>query len=314
MPIGTNLDQALRRMRQPYSKRKLWVDALSISQSNLEEKAQQVKMISKIFRQAGKVLLWLGEHEDESETLFKSSPEADVWREIELRAQIRRSSLIQPSREDVSRMVNPWLEFLARPYWTRTWILQEITCAKTPFVCCGPDALYWDRLIGSKYSHHSRSVELVSQKLKELLDTPQLRRLLDVQRAITKICNARNIYTAQQSGIKHMQLHWGAITSFIDATEDTKCADRRDKVYAVLSLESRDSVRRNIGVDYTIDVPTLAVRVLRADPDPGSASPEWTMIALLKAFKLTDHECGLVVSLILQDHSNLNKTLLDAAD
>jgi hypothetical protein len=54
--IRRNLWNFLQRCRQPHRIRTIWVDALSISQTNLAEKGQQVQMIGWIFKQAERVI------------------------------------------------------------------------------------------------------------------------------------------------------------------------------------------------------------------------------------------------------------------
>lgn len=58
-------------MRDHQSPLHLWIDALSINQSDLDEKSQQVSMIGEIFSYAVEVRAWLGVHENESQRLFE---------------------------------------------------------------------------------------------------------------------------------------------------------------------------------------------------------------------------------------------------
>jgi hypothetical protein len=61
--IAQNLWEFLMRTRSYNETRWLWIDALSISQSDLEERRHQVGIMSRIFSGADKVLVWLGERE-----------------------------------------------------------------------------------------------------------------------------------------------------------------------------------------------------------------------------------------------------------
>jgi hypothetical protein len=58
--ITENLDVALRRLRLPDKKRRLWADAVCINQSNEKEKATQIPLMVHVFRGAKRVLAWLG--------------------------------------------------------------------------------------------------------------------------------------------------------------------------------------------------------------------------------------------------------------
>jgi hypothetical protein len=50
--------QQLRDEKRPVM---LWIDALCIDQTNLEERSEQVKMMARIYSQASQVVVWLGE-------------------------------------------------------------------------------------------------------------------------------------------------------------------------------------------------------------------------------------------------------------
>jgi hypothetical protein len=71
--VRNHLHACLQQLRNANVDAMLWIDALSISQSDLAEKSQQVAMIGRIFRQASRVRLWVGEHADDSETLFRTT-------------------------------------------------------------------------------------------------------------------------------------------------------------------------------------------------------------------------------------------------
>jgi len=64
--ISENLASALRRFRRKDSKRTLWADAVCINQSDNLEKAWQVSLMKRIFKNAEQVLIWLGKETDET--------------------------------------------------------------------------------------------------------------------------------------------------------------------------------------------------------------------------------------------------------
>jgi hypothetical protein len=57
--IATNLHDALQRIRYENETRTLWVDAICIHQSNLDEKGHQVAHMGQIYRYAWRVIVWL---------------------------------------------------------------------------------------------------------------------------------------------------------------------------------------------------------------------------------------------------------------
>jgi hypothetical protein len=70
LPVTDNLYSALLHLRNPYIERILWIDAMSINQSDLEERAQQVQQMMKIYSRAERVIVWLGEAADDSDRVL----------------------------------------------------------------------------------------------------------------------------------------------------------------------------------------------------------------------------------------------------
>jgi hypothetical protein len=64
MQITYNLHTALTRLRRQRWAGSLWVDALCINQGDIQEKNVQVPLMSRIYRSAERVLVWLGPEED----------------------------------------------------------------------------------------------------------------------------------------------------------------------------------------------------------------------------------------------------------
>jgi Heterokaryon incompatibility protein (HET) len=64
--VTTNLYRALKRLRARPGILRIWIDALCIDQSSAEEKSSQIPLMGKIYSQAEKVLIWVGEEEEDS--------------------------------------------------------------------------------------------------------------------------------------------------------------------------------------------------------------------------------------------------------
>lgn len=60
--IGSELFDALRRVRLPHQQRLLWIDAICIDQQNISERNSQVQNMREIYSRADHVLIWVGEH------------------------------------------------------------------------------------------------------------------------------------------------------------------------------------------------------------------------------------------------------------
>lgn len=69
--ITFDLAQALRRLQLEQEPQVLWVDSICINQENLEERAQLAHTIRDIYQSAKRVIVWLGEHADDSHLIFE---------------------------------------------------------------------------------------------------------------------------------------------------------------------------------------------------------------------------------------------------
>lgn len=79
-----NLIAALTRFRDPSSPRTLWIDAICINQSSVNERNQQVRMMAEIYSKAANVLAYMGEAKNEAalKTLFNIAHERNTYAEV----------------------------------------------------------------------------------------------------------------------------------------------------------------------------------------------------------------------------------------
>ena len=198
----------LHQLRDPSEERVVWVDALSTSQTDLDEKARQVAMIARVFKQATCVRAWVGEHGDDSQSLFRGDaashkPLLSKYRKLALLLRRLRHSMFwltivaglllgllvrglvsnakglrvgapagsgllafytvmsavslmlrEPLTQcELAFRIPAWRSFVDRPYWRRTWIVQEIAHARSVIVHCGDDAMGWPDLIDTRIEY-----------------------------------------------------------------------------------------------------------------------------------------------------------------
>lgn len=65
--ITRNCNEALRRLMRDKLGRTVWVDEICINQDSMEERAHQVELMGTVYRNASKVLVWLGPGTDGSD-------------------------------------------------------------------------------------------------------------------------------------------------------------------------------------------------------------------------------------------------------
>ncbi|KAF5567598.1 heterokaryon incompatibility 6 OR allele [Fusarium phyllophilum] len=117
--IRRNLFDALRSIRRPTEDQKLWVDAICINQSNVDEKREQVAMMGNTFTRAIGVITWLGPANDDSDLAMGLMSDADS-----LKASL-------PSFSKYSREGKALSSICYRTYWGRVWIIQELYLARS---------------------------------------------------------------------------------------------------------------------------------------------------------------------------------------
>ncbi|EHK47191.1 hypothetical protein TRIATDRAFT_194157 [Trichoderma atroviride IMI 206040] len=132
MSITANLYLALKSLRYPHSDRILWIDAVCINQSNVKERNHQVAQMSHIYKQASRVIFFLGNATFTTDAfmLFMQLR----WRKIWAVAHEKTQALDDVPRQGLKSL-------LSRPWFRRVWILQEVANAKSAIVCCGNFAI-----------------------------------------------------------------------------------------------------------------------------------------------------------------------------
>lgn len=155
------LPKNLWRFLEQASKRQsgwLWIDALSIDRHCPEERSHQVGIMSTIFSNAKRVVVWLG-------PAYERSDEA-------MRALSRPSRLHLPATLGDPDLTKAIEALFVRPYWARLWIYQELKSARKLTVMCGNAILDWTAL--ETYVHDL----YMDYDVRDLFDTPAVRMIL----------------------------------------------------------------------------------------------------------------------------------------
>lgn len=156
LSVTVNLYLALQQLRQRDEDRILWIDATCIDQKNLKERGHQVQQMGDIYKQADRVLFWLGAATDATDVFLKSmqllhrlslrypckswslddSRWEDLWKDvqIQLNAYHGNSNLENLQRKGLEILLD-------RPWFRRVWILQEVANAKSALLYCGTQSV-----------------------------------------------------------------------------------------------------------------------------------------------------------------------------
>ncbi|KAI2607924.1 HET-domain-containing protein [Hypoxylon sp. NC1633] len=136
LPITKNCEAALRRLRLPEKDRVLWIDAVCINQTNILERSHQVGLMHRIYSTASTCLVYLGEHRKNSRTAMKFIDWERKSGFMTKQLSVALSSLFK------------------RPYFRRTWILQELVLSKTIVVYCGGTTTRWCKIISTNWDRY----------------------------------------------------------------------------------------------------------------------------------------------------------------
>ena len=202
--ITTSLDSALRRLRDRFTTRVLWVDQICINQDDLVERSSQVLLMGKLYSTADNVVAWLGTWDFRDidaeidwlrhwliglrdnrsfEQLYLSTPSWTL-RAITRKATYavarvgpsKRLRFIMMAREFhvLDRLRNCLEAFDQTAYWSRMWILQEFILArKAPILLLGEkleldedfmQAAVWARGSEGLFHHMAEKMEKANQK------------------------------------------------------------------------------------------------------------------------------------------------------
>ena len=127
---------ALKYLRLPDRERILWVDAICINQEDDNEKNHQVQMMSRIYRRASEVAIWLGEDTDDSITAIDF---------------IKNEIIKFPDFDNIfsdKKYSGKWralMMLMQRDWFSRRWVVQEIALASSAMIYCGPDSIPWSQ-------------------------------------------------------------------------------------------------------------------------------------------------------------------------
>ena len=103
-----------------------WIDALCIDQQDIKDRNKQVRQMGEIYARAEKVIVWLGIVSDEVDAFASALSRSCVNGARLQPGDIRALPFCATSTVAICQM----------PYWTRTWIVQEVLLARNVEVVC----------------------------------------------------------------------------------------------------------------------------------------------------------------------------------
>ncbi|KAH0559818.1 hypothetical protein GP486_003666 [Trichoglossum hirsutum] len=129
-----HLYEALIRLRHPSETRILWIDQLCISQDDVVERGQQVQLMEKIYRNAKRTVVWLGEDDGNNETIDRLARELAGKPNNSLAGDYE---LVKSRINEGISVSQALTNLLNRRWFSRAWVYQEATVSESVEVMCG---------------------------------------------------------------------------------------------------------------------------------------------------------------------------------
>lgn len=250
-PITQTLETALKHFRHRTDSIMLWVDQVCINQTDLEEKKQQIPLMSRIYSRAFNTVVWLGEADASTEKTF------DFLNDITVRLQYTNEVSCPEGLTDAllppgdSVLWTDLINFFSRPWFQRLWIIQEVVLSREVWIMCGRHILPWRRL-------STPCSNMTLSGISNWLST-RAKSIKDAEATAATPTNGWSACDQLGREQEHYQSSGGVGSTLFNLIRNYRnalCQDPRDKVYGVLALTSAgqyDTIR----VDYTSDYPFM---------------------------------------------------------
>lgn len=242
--VTQNLHAALYHLRREDCDSVLWIDALCIDQTNVEEKEQQVRKMDQIYQTASNVCVWL------ATGTFQSHH------------GMRHISVVLKSIWDVSSTHalaqltwKPFEHLLQKDWFSGRWVIQEIALAKKATVHCGYAEVSWTDFSDAISVYGSKTASTSSPTPKPPGSFPDAGGL----GALTLSFLSNNALRKDDEG-NVVERRWN-MEDLLALLPMFHAQLPHDTLFAVLSLASDSAAFQN--VDYSMPHAELFTRVLQ---------------------------------------------------
>ncbi|KAL5365567.1 heterokaryon incompatibility protein-domain-containing protein [Aspergillus floccosus] len=242
LPMTINLEHALHCLRLPTLYRILWVDAVCINQSDLQERARQTAYMKLIYQHASLVIAWLGPSTSNTTQAFNLARQlSDLQKDLVHSASTSTPTTLDSrshsqahftktqanlilfealaAGDSVTLALN---QLLARDYFSRVWCIQEVASSKHCIAKSGVEEMnFFDLLALSAYVWEFKHAAEDSQGL-EFNDT-------------TQSFWASILKTRNSSG-RAVEGSMGSLLSLLMGIRNFECKDPRDRIFALLGI------------------------------------------------------------------------------
>ncbi|KAL2170368.1 hypothetical protein VTG60DRAFT_4954 [Thermothelomyces hinnuleus] len=226
-----NLERALKRLRAGFRpgerEEYIWADALCINQRDAAEKNHQIRLMERIYSAATTVYIDLGDTSGHEISIGGFTLQFGALGGMGMPDALTRENGEHPLDFQTA------VQALTQPWFTRTWIIQEIALARVAKYMFGGNIF-------------------TEEQLDSFLSRNALRAHPERQRDLTRHDTIRNFLNYNK--LQQIKNHKGKMDSLqlIQLTRDFDAANPEDKIFGLFALMS-DADREAIG-PYTRSV------------------------------------------------------------
>lgn len=183
MGVTTNLELALRYIRQEKRTVTLWIDALCINQGDEDEKQVQVQRMDWVYANASPVVIWLGGYHGTRETQgCREGDDCQHKRQMQAAFDLIWTLsgwrvLVPPRFKGYKKKMYPGAlpgisELQRRGWWERLWVVQEVALATGPVqMQCGHNVCelgnFWSAHYVVRQDNHSDEAVILGSQAAE---------------------------------------------------------------------------------------------------------------------------------------------------
>lgn len=249
--VTKSLEEILLHVRKPEHSVMMWIDQICINQEDIEEKAMQIPLMSKIYGRALNTLIWL--------TPSPEFPaEADPFRffyDFAVKLQFLEDTVTPDDFVSIG-LPEPesaaWAELwhvLSQPYFQRLWIIQEVALSFHPWLACGDHLTSWRVFSDACHRLHGSGV---SRWLMEKFSPSSSSSTRSRDDAVPPSDACHQVIRLDQ--LAYMR---GINPQALWTLEETRSAisyDPRDKIYGMLGLKTPSPLGPGPRTGWEVDI------------------------------------------------------------
>jgi hypothetical protein len=234
--ITNSLAAALNHLRNDTRPLIIWIDQVCINQRDSSERSCQVQLMGQIYSSAHEVIVWLGLPTQTSDFMLDCMSRGIV------------------AHADIPKFLCSIAEFCQRPWFERTWTVQEVVLSRSePRLVCGHASFPWSAFCRQLDTLYQRFSQLYAVSEDGLYPTVYMKSINDLdtwksylgeensRRADEKMSywiNSLLDGIRATTMVKSMRLQGSSATfpTQLTRTLHLKVTDPRDKVFGLLGM------------------------------------------------------------------------------